>query len=76
MFAAHLSPVPMEPLKVGELVFLRSGSPQMIITLIEGDTAHCTWYAGNRQHRASHPLAFLVRASDYLAGRGPGIEAV
>ena len=63
----------METLKIGEPVFLKGGSPQMTITRIEGETAHCTRYVGSTRYEESHPLAALVPASQYLAARGPRI---
>lgn len=36
---------PLDPLEIGDMVFLRTGGPRMSVTAIEGDLIACTWFS-------------------------------
>ena len=56
------------PIRVGDLVVLRSGGPVLTVERIEPlpldtDVAHCAWFAGKTLQTGRIPLACLQHAS-------------
>lgn len=50
--------------KVGDVVTLKSGGPDMTITHIKGDdTATCVWFEETTRHEGNFPLAALEEPS-------------
>jgi len=50
-----------EPLAPGDTVQLRSGSPLMTVTGVEGENCRCTWFRGKENNSAVFPAAALEK---------------
>jgi uncharacterized protein YodC (DUF2158 family) len=57
-------------LKVGDVVRLKCGSPNMVVDAVRTDRhgvecVHTTWYEGNKEMRYAHlPMAVFVKVPD------------
>ncbi len=51
----------MNDFKVGDVVELKSGGPDMTITSIEGDKANCTWFVEGKPHYGQFPIIALQK---------------
>ena len=49
-------------LQVGQSVVLKSGGPTMTVVSLDGDQAHCTWFAGTTVKTHAFPAAGLKDA--------------
>lgn len=52
-----------ENLKAGKVVQLKSGGPIMTISWVDGASAYCEWFDGNKNLGASFPLVSLKSSS-------------
>jgi uncharacterized protein YodC (DUF2158 family) len=48
-----------EQFKVGDVVLLKSGGPDMTIETVTGQTVHCVWFEKNVVKRGAFPMATL-----------------
>jgi uncharacterized protein YodC (DUF2158 family) len=51
----------MEGIKVGDVVKLKSGGPDMTVTKIIGDEAICDWFANDKRQRGTFKIETLKK---------------
>ena len=56
------------PLKVGDIVQLRSGGPNMTVAFVTNEGLACSWFEGRRHHEKIFVGAALQRQPELPAG--------
>jgi uncharacterized protein YodC (DUF2158 family) len=57
--------------KVGDVVVLNSGGPEMTVEALSGDRVVCCWFNNGKNERAQFALAMLKAPAAKAAPRGP-----
>ncbi|OGU67259.1 MAG: hypothetical protein A2499_15900 [Stygiobacter sp. RIFOXYC12_FULL_38_8] len=51
----------MNNFKIGDVVYLKSGSPAMTVTSLSEDHCHVAWHDQGKEHTGYYPLEALTK---------------
>ena len=59
--------LPMEDIKPGDVVQLKSGGPRMTVNFITDGKAYCQWLADEEPKQEMYQLAMLLKVQDEVS---------